>query len=669
MPIVKLTPVMVLAACLLFMVKADGEIDDQETSQLQSVIGGNEDLLDWASNYTETVSLDDFLAQAKGELHADDVQCILANLCDSMLSDGIAQDLEMSLFRQIQAAFDIDPEAFEPTYKAIAFKNNLSILGTYSAQDLTSPTPSPHLAMASLLLFMMAADGDISEEEIGQLQASIGQFEGLQAAAMQQVRNTSLGQFLRASSPSLSNDQKLMILTMVADSMMSDGSIGIAEQNLFDNIQSDFRVSKSRLSPFLKALEVKNLRPFSTDVDPLAIHTRRADERKKKSQWTSSGQQEDLGETLHRTMDRNVQEVEDGFRNQADIDLVTLHSQQLEESAGLIEGLPTANLQKVGPAGITPNLQNVGVDTFKANVQALSNGGLRDNLQGTGNHNLQDNLQPLDEEVWGSLATEWLNQLRLESLQANIHSVHDKLDRFKPTKGWQDLNTLLPPKRVAHLANSEEAPSVSFDQAWLPPSLSPQGQAQSDGDQSDGDQSDAVQAADAPAFLAEEEESTLGHDQGGIRVRTLLLVLCISMPMVILAYGLIFPTLNCQGTVHRVQHWHPEGAASQTLLDETNPERQLMQIRRGEINLNNQRFPLYKELNPNNHIAMQTNTGFRGVYSTYAADQMNYAFDFDREKGELKITTRSSGVRFIDGQSGKIDVLSDFIGRCDNRWY
>ena len=742
---VQLTPLMVLAVALLFMVKADGDIDDHESSQLQAVIGGNEDLLDWAAEFAETISLDEFLSMAPESLQPQDVQCILANVCDSMQSDGQVQDVEMDMFRRMQTAFGITPAAFEPTYKAITFKNNYALLGNYAQEDLTAPTPSPHLAMASTLLFMMAADGDITDEEIGQLQAVIGGFEGLQAAAMKKVREDTLGQFLRTASPSLNEDQKLLILVNVADSMMSDGSIGIAEQNLFDNIQEDFRVSKTRLSPYLKAIEVKNLKPFSTDVDPKAIHTRRADDRKKEN-WIAAEHASETGEVVHRTMERNIQQVEDGFKDQEDIDLVALHGKQIEQGPDFSETAKDVNLQKVGPSGHQSNLQNVGTDkltsqtqdlaakgglknkvqgigngNLKDNLQAVGQDALKDNLQGIGNGNLPTHTQALDDAALGALATELLDQLRVESLQANINVVHGKLDRVKPKQAWQTLDQLRPAKRgsqapsdddrsvpknrheLATTPNASPLQSDASDEAPLAtlqallsstakpsvlqalpaqtastfgsmPSTAPWPDANlsSDGLTETPDATTALmaqrQAHEHDTSMALEEE-TVGNDQGGIRLRTLLLVLCISIPLVGLAYGFIYPTLSCQGTVHRVQHWHPEGSDSQILLDETNPERQLMQIRRGEINLNNQRFPLYKELNPNNHIAMQTTNGFKGVYSTHSVDQMNYAFEFHRQRGELKISTKSTGVRFIDGQSGKIDVVSDFIGRCENRWY
>ena len=42
---IKLGPPLVLTACLLYIMAADGKIQEQESSQLQQVIGGNDGLL------------------------------------------------------------------------------------------------------------------------------------------------------------------------------------------------------------------------------------------------------------------------------------------------------------------------------------------------------------------------------------------------------------------------------------------------------------------------------------------------------------------------------------------------------------------------------------------------------------------------------------------------
>ena len=172
------------------------------------------------------------------------------------------------------------------------------------------------------------------------------------------------------------------------------------------------------------------------------------------------------------------------------------------------------------------------------------------------------------------------------------------------------------------------------------------------------------------AELAALETSSLEEEDGGIRLRTLVLVFVISLPLVVLAYGWIYPTMVCQGQSHQWQTFSPDNDVSgpKIMEDQQIFERHLLQIRRGEVNINNQRFPLYKELNPHNHFAQQTKDGFKGTYSNHVVDSMRFAFMFNKTTGELTINANSEGVRYFDGESGRVEVFSNFKGQCENRW-
>ena len=94
-----------------------------------------------------------------------------------------------------------------------------------------------------------------------------------------------------------------------------------------------------------------------------------------------------------------------------------------------------------------------------------------------------------------------------------------------------------------------------------------------------------------------------------------------------------------------------------------------LEIRRGEVYLDNHRFPLYKELNRDNHFAAQTPLGFHGSYTTHAVENMSYAFEFNTAKQSLNIYTQSSGIRFIDGEVGQMKVSAVFTGQCEKPWF
>jgi uncharacterized tellurite resistance protein B-like protein len=48
---IQLTPMLSLAVALLYMMTADGDIEEHESSQLQAVLGGNDEALVLAMEY------------------------------------------------------------------------------------------------------------------------------------------------------------------------------------------------------------------------------------------------------------------------------------------------------------------------------------------------------------------------------------------------------------------------------------------------------------------------------------------------------------------------------------------------------------------------------------------------------------------------------------------
>ena len=129
----RLTPHLVLAAALLHMMASDGEIDDAESSQLQSVIGGDQHVMNVAVQYVQAVPLAQFLTDAYQVLDKASTLCILTNVCDSLLADGSAGADEVALFERMKTAWGIDTATFAPFERAIALKNNDTVMGEYKA--------------------------------------------------------------------------------------------------------------------------------------------------------------------------------------------------------------------------------------------------------------------------------------------------------------------------------------------------------------------------------------------------------------------------------------------------------------------------------------------------------------------------------------------------------
>jgi uncharacterized tellurite resistance protein B-like protein len=136
----EMTPHLAFATSLIYMIAADGKIENEEIGQLLAVLGGekdasgtigvgaqNEKLLRSAQRYVESHSVEDFLTEAPPLLTDTQRMCILTNLCDSLLSDGNADPTEQQMFYKFMQAFDVTEERFQPFFEVMMLKNDRSV--------------------------------------------------------------------------------------------------------------------------------------------------------------------------------------------------------------------------------------------------------------------------------------------------------------------------------------------------------------------------------------------------------------------------------------------------------------------------------------------------------------------------------------------------------------
>lgn len=141
----QMTPHLAFVTSLLYMMAADGEMDNEEIGHLLSVIGGSDDgrgtigvgaqnqkLLDSAMRYHKKHTLDQFLAEAAPVLTDAQRMCILVNLIDSSLSDGQAEKEEQQLFGKFLQAFGVSEDRFRPFFEVIVLKNDRAVFTNQS---------------------------------------------------------------------------------------------------------------------------------------------------------------------------------------------------------------------------------------------------------------------------------------------------------------------------------------------------------------------------------------------------------------------------------------------------------------------------------------------------------------------------------------------------------
>lgn len=429
---ISLTPYLTLACALLYMMASDGHLGEQESSHLQGVLGGDDKVLAYALRYVQTVPLDQFLTDAPEVLSAKDKWCILTNVSDALLSDGHADQTEMALLSQLISAFGISEKAFSRSLTVLKLKNDKSILGRYAGVREERPAMTPHFALAASMLYMLTADGSIGAEEIGQLEAVIGEFEGLQNVALKYVRSVKLKPFLDEASATLKREQKLYILTNVCDSMLSDGSVARLEDKVFISMVNAFGFDERSFAPYYQILETKNFKPFEcsfknravfqhasgTDIEKLELDA--LDTAANQGVWASLQSDADMGGAISQTMQDNIQSVQDSFGDRANIELVALNAadafnlQKIEADA-----LSASRLKIDGEDEDGLNRQKLLQDENLANRQQIEQDIALKNRQLLSTDSDTPHFEPLDPEV------------RLQNIHEVVGEVNERLDHFE----------------------------------------------------------------------------------------------------------------------------------------------------------------------------------------------------------------------------------------------
>lgn len=134
-------------------------------------------------------------------------------------------------------------------------------MGLFDGLKNKSESLSQKQAFIAALIYMIAADGVVEDEEIMQLSGAIAQFadrDEIFNSAIKYWKRTPASQFITESNSLLSDAQKMTILVNLADSLTSDGDADPSEQRLFEEFLSVWGISEDRFRPFFEVIAMKN---------------------------------------------------------------------------------------------------------------------------------------------------------------------------------------------------------------------------------------------------------------------------------------------------------------------------------------------------------------------------------------------------------------------------
>ena len=120
---------------------------------------------------------------------------------------------------------------------------------------------TPAIALATSMVYMMASDGEISDEEMNYLAvklSAIGDAQELINLSHKYSKKQDLEAFQKEANEKLTDDQKFTVLANLIDLLLADGDADEDEQNLFFSFVEAFGISEDDIQPCIDIISVKN---------------------------------------------------------------------------------------------------------------------------------------------------------------------------------------------------------------------------------------------------------------------------------------------------------------------------------------------------------------------------------------------------------------------------
>lgn len=127
----------------------------------------------------------------------------------------------------------------------------------------------------------------------------------------------------------------------------------------------------------------------------------------------------------------------------------------------------------------------------------------------------------------------------------------------------------------------------------------------------------------------------------------------------------------CSGEVTKKIVWTNSSSNEKIILtDEKTPLVISLIFKRGAIYLNDDRFPLYKELSGVDNFAKKTESGYVGQYSQHGllGQQSNFNFRFNELTSMVYTENSASGRHIYENKDGTDSLKIEFVGSCKRKF-
>jgi uncharacterized tellurite resistance protein B-like protein len=118
---------------------------------------------------------------------------------------------------------------------------------------------TPYLSLAVASVYMVAADGHVADEEMGQLISMFGGDEALVRDAVEYIKqHNDLEGFIATANDMLNGEQKEVMVINLLDTLLADGHADESEKELFFMFANAFGIEQSTLETYFDIISKKN---------------------------------------------------------------------------------------------------------------------------------------------------------------------------------------------------------------------------------------------------------------------------------------------------------------------------------------------------------------------------------------------------------------------------
>ena len=132
-----------------------------------------------------------------------------------------------------------------------------------------------------------------------------------------------------------------------------------------------------------------------------------------------------------------------------------------------------------------------------------------------------------------------------------------------------------------------------------------------------------------------------------------------------------YPQRICSGEVTKKRIWKDGVTHEQKILDDEKTSLAIsFTFKRGAIYLNDDKFPLYKELSGVNNFAEKTESGYKGEYSQYGIlhQESLFKFSFNEVTSMLYTENSAKGMHVYENKMGDDYSIINFVGTCKRKF-